>query len=146
MSRPSSASRKFLMLLLMRLRLLLRGTLVPACLMSFFIYIIISIIDTERTGIYNSIPTSIILSIGTVIVLKLLFYTKLEQIEIRRYSLIFLTIICWTIGELIYVYYQTFAGIVFSYPSIADIFYLSATVFLSFHLYGVLRVKNILKV
>jgi hypothetical protein len=146
MQRPSSASSKIFNATSYELKLLLRGILIPAILISFFTYIIISIIDVERTGIYNSIPSSIILCIGTIVVLKLLFYTKLEQIEIRRYTLIFLTIICWTIGELIYVYYQTFAGIAVPYPSIADIFYLSATIFLSFHLYGVLHVKkNILK-
>lgn len=128
------------------LRLLLRGILIPAVLISFFTYVIISIIDAERTGIYNSIPSAIILSIGTIVSLKLLFYTKLERIEIKRFRLIFLTIICWTIGELIYVYNQTFLGVAVPYPSIADVFYLSATIFLSFHLYSVLRVKrNFLK-
>lgn len=146
MQRPSTARSKILNATSYELKLLLRGILIPACLISFFTYVIISIIDTERTGIYNSIPSSIILSIGTIVILKLLFYTKLEQIEIRRFTLIFLTIICWTIGELIYVYYQTFVGIAVPYPSIADIFYLSATIFLSFHLYSVLRIKkNILK-
>lgn len=146
MQRPSVARSKILNATSYELRLLLRGILIPACLISFFTYVIISIIDTERTGIYNSIPSSIILSTGTIVILKLLFYTKLEQIEIRRFTLIFLTIICWTIGELIYVYYQTFVGIAVPYPSIADIFYLSATIFLSFHLYSVLRIKkNILK-
>ena len=128
------------------LRLLLRGILIPACLISFFTYVIISIIDVERTGIYNSIPSSIILSIGTIVSLKLLFYTKLERIELRRFRLIFLTIICWTIGELIYVYHQAFLRIAVPYPSIADIFYLSATIFLSFHLYSILHLrKSILK-
>jgi len=115
-------------------------------LISFFTYVIISIIDVERTGIYNSIPSSIILSIGTIVSLKLLFYTKLERIELRRFRLIFLTIICWTIGELIYVYHQAFLRIAVPYPSIADIFYLSATIFLSFHLYSILHLrKSILK-
>ena len=65
------------------LKLLLRGILLPAFLMSFFTYIIISIIDVERSGLYNSIPSSVILSIGTLISLKLLFYTKLEKMEIH---------------------------------------------------------------
>lgn len=124
------------------LKRMVRRMLVPACLASFFVYVLISIIDAERTGIYNSIPTAIILLIGTVVVLKLLFYTKLEKMEIRRYTFIFITIICWTTGELIYVYYQAFAGITVPYPSIADIPYLSATIFLSLHLYGVLSVKK----
>jgi len=142
----STARSKILNATSYELRLLLRGILIPACLISFFTYVIISIIDVERTGIYNSIPSSIILSIGTIVSLKLLFYTKLEKIEIRRFKLIFLTIICWTIGELIYVYHQAYLGIALPYPSIADIFYLSATIFLSFHLYSILHLrKNILK-
>jgi hypothetical protein len=128
------------------LRLLLRGILLPACLTSFFTYVIISLIDVERSGFFNSIPSSVILSVGTIVSLKLLFYTKLEKIEIHRFRFIFLSLICWLIGELIYVYYQTFLGIAVPYPSIADMFYLLGTVFLSFHLYNILRLKkNILK-
>jgi hypothetical protein len=74
--------------------------------------------------------------------LKLLFQTKLEKIEIRRFRFIFLSLICWLIGELIYVYHQAFLGIAVPYPSVADIFYLSATIFLSFHLYSILLFKK----
>ena len=52
------------------LKLLLRGILLPACVISFFTYIIISLIDIERSGYYNSIPSSVILSLGTIISLK----------------------------------------------------------------------------
>ena len=45
-----------------------------------------------------------------------------------------------------YVYYQFFAGIPAPFPSIADFFYLPAAVFLSFHLFSILRLKrNIMK-
>jgi hypothetical protein len=128
------------------LKLLLRGILLPACLTSFFTYVIISLIDVERSGFFNSMPSSVILSIGTIVSLKLVFYTKLEKIEIHRFRFIFLYLTCTLIGELIYVYYQTFLGIAVPYPSIADMFYLLGTVFLSFHLYNILRIKkNILK-
>ena len=126
------------------LKLLLRGILIPAFLISFFTYVIISLIDVERSGFYNSIPSSVILSVGTLISLKLLFYTKLEKIEINRFKLIFLSLICWLIGELTYVYQQVFLGIAVPYPSIADIFYLAATVFLSFHLFTIIRLKKII--
>jgi hypothetical protein len=123
-------------------KLLLRGILLPACVISFFTYIIITLIDIERSGYYNSIPSSVILSLGTIISLKLLFQTRLEKIEIRRFRFIFLSLICWLIGELIYVYQQSFLGIAVPYPSIADIFYLSATIFLSFYLYSILPLKK----
>lgn len=114
------------------LKLLLRGILLPACIISFFTYVIILLTDVERSGFFNSIPSSVILSIGAIISFKLLFYTKLEKMEIHRFRFIFLALICWLIGELIYVYHQSFLGIALPYPSVADIFYLSATVFLSF--------------
>ena len=63
-------------------KLLLRGILLPACVISFFTYVIITITDTERSGYYNSIPSAAILILGTIISLKLLFQTKLEKIEI----------------------------------------------------------------
>lgn len=43
---------------------------------------------------------------------------------------------------MIYVYHQVFLAIAVPYPSIADIFYLSATVFLSFHLYNIFYIKK----
>jgi hypothetical protein len=100
----------------------------------------------KEVDFFNSIPSSVILSIGAIISFKLLFYTKLEKMEIHRFRFIFFSIISWLIGELIYVYHQSFLGIALPYPSIADIFYLSVTVFLSFHLYNVLLLKrNIIK-
>ena len=124
------------------LKLLVRGILLPSILVFFFIYVIISIVDVERNGNYNSIPSSIILAAGAIVSLKLLFYTKLEKIEIRRFRFIFLALICWLIGELMYVYYQAFLGIADPYPSIADLFYLSATGFLSVHLFSILYLKK----
>jgi hypothetical protein len=142
MQRRSTAKSTILNATSYELKLLLRGILFPASLAFFFIYVIISIIDVERTGFFNSIPSAIILAIGTAVSLKLLLYTKLEKLEIRRFRFIFLSLICWLIGELIYVYHQVFLAITVPYPSIADIFYLSATVFLSFHLYNILYLKK----
>lgn len=142
MQESSIARSKILNATSYELKLLLRGILLPACLISFFTYVIISLIDVDRNGFFNSIPSSVILLVGTIISLKLLFHTKLEKIEIHRFRFIFAALICWLIGELIYVYYQSFLGIALPYPSIADLFYLSATVFLSFHLFSILRLKR----
>lgn len=142
MQNRSSARSTILNATSYELRLLLRGILLPASLVLFFIYIIISIVDVERSGFFNGVPSSIVLAMGTVVSLKLLFYTKLEKIEIRRFRFIFLSLICWLIGELIYVYHQAFLGIAVPYPSVADIFYLPANVFLSFHLYSILYLKK----
>jgi hypothetical protein len=142
MQDSSTARSKILSTTSYELKLLLRGILLPACLILFFTYVIISLIDVERNGFFNSIPSSVTLLIGTIVLLKLLFHTKLEKIEIHRFRFIFVTLICWLIGELIYVYYQFFLGIAVPYPSAADIFYLSATVFLSFHLFSILRLKR----
>ena len=142
MQNSSTVRSKILNATSYEFKLLLRGILLPACIISFFTYVTIALIDTERSGYYNSIPSAVILSFGTIILLKLLFQTKLEKTEIRRFRFIFLSLICWLIGELIYVYHQAFSGIAVPYPSVADIFYLSATVFLSFHLYNILFFKK----
>lgn len=142
MQNSSTVRSKILNATSYEFKLLLRGILLPACIISFFTYVTIALIDTERSGYYNSIPSAVILSFGTIILLKLLFQTKLEKTEIRRFRFIFLSLICWLIGELIYVYHQAFLGIAVPYPSVADIFYLSATVFLSFHLYNILFFKK----
>src|SRR5262245_46260742 len=142
MQNSSTVRSKILSATSYEFKLLLRGILLPACIISFFTYVTIALIDTERSGNYNSIPSAVILSFGTIILLKLLFQTKLEKIEIRRFRFIFLSLICWLIGELIYVYHQAFLGIAVPYPSVADIFYLSATIFLSFHLYSILLFKK----
>ena len=123
-------------------KLLLRGFLLPACLVVFFADIIISLVDVERSGSFNTIPSSVMLLVGTIIMLKLLLYTRLEKTEIHRFRFIFLTLIFWLVGALIYVYYQFFAGIPAPFPSIADLFYLPAAAFLSFHLFSILRLKR----
>src|SRR5215203_5241948 len=141
-----TATSKILLVTSYELKLLLRGFLLPACLGAFLAYIIISFIDVERSGSFNTIPMSVVPIVGTIIVLKLLLYTRLEKTEIHRFRFIFLTLICLSIGGLIYVYYQFFAGIPAPFPSIADFFYLPAAVFLSFHLFSILRLKrNIMK-
>jgi hypothetical protein len=146
MQDDSTAASKILIVTSYELKLLLRGFLLPACLGAFLAYIIIFFIDVERSGAFNTIPMSVVPIVGTIIVLKLLLYTRLEKTEIHRFRFIFLTLICLSIGGLIYVYYQFFAGIPAPFPSIADFFYLSAAVFLSFHLFSILRLKrNILK-
>ena len=142
----NTASSKILLITSYELKLLLRGFLLPACLGAFLAYIIIYFIDVERSGAFNTIPMSVVPIVGTIIVLKLLLYTRLEKTEIHRFRFIFLTLICLSIGGLIYVYYQFFAGIPAPFPSIADLFYLPAAAFLSFHLFSILRLKrNIMK-
>jgi hypothetical protein len=142
MQNSSTVRSKILSATSYEFKLLLRGILLPTCIISFLTYVTIALIDSERSGYYNSIPSAVILSFGTIISLKLLFQTKLEKIEIRRFRFIFLSLICWLIGELIYVYHQAFLGVAVPYPSIADIFYLSATIFLSFYLYSILLFKK----
>ena len=146
MQDDNTAASKILIVTSYELKLLLRGFLLPACLGAFLAYIIIFFIDVERSGSFNTIPMTVVPIVGTIIVLKLLLYTKLEKTEIHRFRFIFLTLICLSIGGLIYVYYQFFAGIPAPFPSIADLFYLPAAVFLSFHLFSILHLKrNILK-
>ena len=146
MQDDNTAASKILIVTSYELKLLLRGFLLPACLGAFLAYIIIFFIDVERSGAFNTIPMTVVPIVGTIIVLKLLLYTKLEKTEIHRFRFIFLTLICLSIGGLIYVYYQFFAGIPAPFPSIADLFYLPAAVFLSFHLFSILRLKrNIMK-
>jgi hypothetical protein len=142
MERQSPARSKILNATSYEHRLLVRGILLPTSLALFFVYIIISIVDVDRSGFYNGMPSSLILAVGTVLSLRLLFYTKLEKIEIRRFRFIFLSMICWLIGELIYVYHQAFLEIAVPYPSIADVFYLSANIFFAIHLYSVLFLKK----
>ena len=142
----STASSKILLVTSYELTLLLRGFLLPACLGAFLAYIIIFFVDVERSGAFNTIPMSVVPIVVTIIVLKLLLYTKLDKTEIHRFRFIFLTLICLSIGGLIYIYYQFFAGIPAPFPSVADLFYLPAAVFLSFHLFSILRLKrNIMK-
>jgi hypothetical protein len=123
-------------------KLLLRGIILPASLTSFFIYIIAFLLDSERREFFNSIPSLIVLSIGTIVSLKLLLYTKLEKDEFHKFRLIFLSLFCWLIGESIYFYQQVIIGISTPYPSMADVPYLLAGVFFALHLYSVLRLKK----
>ena len=141
-----TATSNILLVTSYELKLLLRGFLLPACLGAFLAYIIIFFIDVERSGSFNTIPMAVMLIVGTIIMLKLLLYTRLEKTEIHRFRFIFLALIFWLVGSLIYVYYQFFAGIAAPFPSIADLFYVPGAAFLSFHLFSILRLKrNIMK-
>jgi hypothetical protein len=89
MQQASSARSTILNAASYELKLLVRGILFPACLALFLIYVIITIVDVERSGSFNSIPSSIVLAVGAAVSFKLLFYTKLEKIEIHRFRFIF---------------------------------------------------------
>jgi hypothetical protein len=85
----NTASSKILFVTSYELKLLLRGFLLPACLGALLAYIIIFFIDVERSGPFNTIPMTVVPVVGTIIVLKLLLYTKLEKTEIHRFRFIF---------------------------------------------------------
>ena len=93
----NTASSKILLITSYELKLLLRGFLLTACLGAFLAYIIIFFIDVERSGAFNTIPMTVVPIVGTIIVLKLRLYTKLEKKEIHIFRFIFLKIIILSI-------------------------------------------------
>ena len=108
--------------------------LVPSIFVILFVYVIISFTDPDDSLSYNSFPTAFILGIGSIISIKIFFYTILEKHEIKKLVAASLFIIISFVAEIIYVYQQFVLEISVPYPSYADILYLSTNLFLSYHL------------
>ena len=95
---------------------------------------VISFADLDNTLSYNSFPTVSVLGIGLVISIMILFHGRLERHEIKKFIAISLYLLISLIAEITYVYQQFVLGISVPYPSISDIGYLSAYLFLGYHL------------
>ncbi len=108
--------------------------LLPTTSIIIFVYIIISFADRDNTLSYNSFPTVSILGIGLVISIMVLFRGVLERHEIKKFMAISLYLLISFIAEFIYAYQQSVLSISVPYPSISDIGYLSAYLFLGYHL------------
>ena len=124
------------------LKYLFFGFLLTAAVSTLFIYLIIFLIDIEKTNKYNSLITSVFLAISTSISV-LLITTNLKKIEIQKFKAVFIGIFCWFIGEMTYMTYQFILNIPVPYPSIAEIFYLLGYGFLIYHIY--VSFKNLYK-
>lgn len=109
--------------------------LLPIFFVIFLVYLVI-FQDTDKTLAFNSIPTLTILGIGSIISIGLILYRELATYEKKIFSLLYLFLFANFVGEMIFVYNQLFLGIDVPYPSIADIAYLSANIFLSYYLYS----------
>ena len=106
----------------------------PSIIVMFLVYFAISFIDPNNTLSYNSFPTAFILGVGSIISFKVLFYTRLERHEIKKLVAASLFIIITFFAEILYVYQQFVLEISVPYPSFADILYLSANLFLAYHI------------
>lgn len=122
------------------LKYLLFGFLLTASVSSIFIYIIIYILDVEKTNKYNSLVTLVFLGICTFISV-LLVSMNIKKIEIQKFKAVFIGIFFWFIGEMTYMAYQFILNIPVPYPSIAEVFYFLGYGFLIYHIYN--SFKNI---
>ena len=122
------------------LKYLFFGFLLAASVSSLFIYIIIYLLDVEKTNKYNSFLTLFFLGICTFISV-LLVSKNMRKIEIQKFKAVFIGIVFWFIGEVTYVTYQFILNIPVPYPSIAEVFYFLGYGFLIYHIYN--SFKNI---
>ena len=116
------------------LKYLFFGFLLTASVSTLFIYLIIFLIDIEKTNRYNSLITSVFLAICTFIS-ALLITTNIKKIEVQKFKAVFIGIFCWFIGEMTYMTYQFILNVPVPYPSIAEVFYLLGYGFLIYHIY-----------
>jgi sugar-specific transcriptional regulator TrmB len=122
------------------LKYLFFGFLLTASVSSLFIYIIIYLLDVEKTNKYNSFLTLFFLGICTFISVLLVSKNR-RKIEIQKFKAVFIGIFFWFIGEITYVTYQFILNIPVPYPSIAEVFYFLGYGFLIYHIYN--SFKNI---
>ena len=122
------------------LKYLFFGFLLTASISTLFIYIIIYLLDVEKTNKYNSLVTLVFLGICTFISV-LLVSKNVRKIEIQKFKAVFIGIFFWFIGEMTYMTYQFILNIPVPYPSIAEVFYFLGYGFLIYHIYN--SFKNI---
>jgi sugar-specific transcriptional regulator TrmB len=116
------------------LKYLFFGFLLTASISTLFIYIIIYLLDVEKTNKYNSLVTLVFLGICTFISV-LLVSKNVRKIEIQKFKAVFIGIFFWFIGEMTYMAYQFILNIPVPYPSIAEVFYFLGYGFLIYHIY-----------
>lgn len=116
------------------LKYLFFGFLLTTSISTLFIYIIIYLLDVEKTNKYNSLVTLVFLGICTFISV-LLVSKNVRKIEIQKFKAVFIGIFFWFIGEMTYMAYQFILNIPVPYPSIAEVFYFLGYGFLIYHIY-----------
>lgn len=114
-------------------RLTLQGIIIPACVVIILFYFIANF-HSNIFSLLNGVPGVTILTAGAILVMKLLFHTKLDGSEIRKFWALLLGILCYLLGESLYFYQQAFLQIAVPYPSVADGPYLLANLFISYFL------------
>ncbi len=115
-------------------RFTLLALIVPSCI-SILLFYIVGYFYSDIFSLLNGLPGVVILSGSVIVVMKLLFYTKLERSEIHKFSSLLLGIVCFLIGETLYFYQQYFLQIEIPYPSVAEVPYLLASLFFSYFLF-----------
>ena len=115
-------------------RFTLLALVVPSCI-SILLFYIVAYFHSDIFSLLNGLPGVIILSGSAIVVMKLLFYTKLERSEIHKFSSLLLGIFCFLIGETLYFYQQYFLQISIPYPSVAEVPYLLGSLFFSYFLF-----------
>lgn len=115
-------------------RFTLQAIIMPFCI-SILLFYIVAYFHSDIFSLLNGLPGVVILSGSVIVVMKLLFYTKLERSEIHKFSSLLLGIVCYLIGETLYFYQQYFLQISIPYPSVADVPYLLASLFFSYFLF-----------
>jgi hypothetical protein len=113
-------------------RFTFQGLIMPACAAIVLFYIIANF-HSNIFSLLNGVPGVTIISVGALLVMKLLFYTRLDSSEIRKFWALLLGILCLLVGESLYFYQQALTNTV-PYPSIADGPYLLANLFISYFL------------
>jgi hypothetical protein len=115
-------------------RFTFQAIIMPLCI-SILLFYIVAYFDSDIFSLLNGLPGVVILSGSVIVVMKLLFYTKLERSELHKFNSLLLGIFCLLIGETLYFYQQYFLQISIPYPSVADIPYLVSSLFFSYFLF-----------
>jgi hypothetical protein len=113
-------------------RFTLQAIIAPACI-TILLFYVVTYFHSE-ISLLNGLPGVVILTTSAMVAVKLLFFTKLEKSELRRFGSILLGTFCFLIGEILYFYQQYFLRINVPYPSVADVPYLLGNLLFSYFL------------
>lgn len=124
------------------LKILLIILIILSIISSILIYVLTSTFNLELQFIFSNWIIDISAGLALISLLILILRERIRKSEAKKYVSLFIGILLWFSGEIVYTYYQTVLKIDIPYPSYADILWLLGYIFVGYYLYSAIYFWN----
>ena len=118
------------------LKMLLIILIILSIISSILIYVLTSTFNLELQFMFSNLIIDISAGLALISLLILILRERIRKSEAKKYVSLFIGILLWFSGEIVYTYYQTVLKIDLPYPSYADILWLLGYIFIGYYLYS----------